>query len=284
MKNLQSSQGCQKAVCFEPLIIIMEDRNMRLITWNVNGIRAVMKKGLEQMLDYLDADIVCFQETKAQPDQIELSEDLYPYQYANSAVRKGYSGTLIASRIEPLSVVFGIGVEEHDTEGRVITAEFPEFYLVDVYVPNAGEGLRRLDYRVSWDQAFGAYVASLNEKKPVLLCGDFNVARTPQDIWDQGEGEEGTAGYTPQEREGFEKNLLSFLSDSFRVLHPQSDQYTWWSYYSRGRERNQGWRIDYWLVSPRFMNHVRDVRILDDVYGSDHCPVELEISLPGDQI
>lgn len=250
---------------------------MKLITWNVNGIRAVMKKGLEQMLDFLDADIVCFQETKAQPDQIELDEDLYPFQYANSAVKKGYSGTLIASRVEPLNVTYGLGIEEHDQEGRVITAEFDDFYLVNVYTPNSGEGLKRLGYREEWDKVFSSHIDALNEKKPVLLCGDFNVARNPEDIWDGGVLETGTAGFTDEERQGFENGLMKNMTDSWRVLHPEDRQYTWWSYYSRGRERNQGWRIDYWLVSPRFMDRVEDVRILDDVFGSDHCPVELDI-------
>lgn len=249
---------------------------LRLLTWNVNGIRAVMKKGLEQILDYLDADIVCFQETKAQPDQIDLSTDLYPYQYANSAVKKGYSGTLIASRIEPINVTYGMGIEEHDQEGRVIAAEFENFVLVDVYTPNSGENLKRLEYRQAWDKAFGQYIASFT--KPVLLCGDFNVARTEMDIWDESDGI-GSAGYSNEEREGFEQNLASQLSDAWRVLHPAEREYTWWSYYSRGRERNRGWRIDYWLVSPSLMDKVKDVEILSDVFGSDHCPVLLEINV-----
>lgn len=249
---------------------------MRLITWNVNGIRAVMKKGLEQILDYLDADIVCFQETKAQPDQIELSKDLYPYQYAFSAKRKGYSGTMIASRIEPAAVTYGIGMEEHDQEGRVITAEFPDFYLVTVYTPNSGEGLKRLDYRAEWDRVFAAYIGSLN--KPVLVCGDFNVARSPLDIWDEADGLN-TAGYTQVEKQGFEEGLQPIVLDVFRALYPEKRQYSWWSYYSRGRERNQGWRIDYWLASPMLLDKVRSCTILDDVYGSDHCPVELDIDL-----
>lgn len=252
---------------------------MRLVTWNVNGIRAVMKKGLEQILDFLDADVVCFQETKAQADQIELSEYLYPYQYVSSAVRKGYSGTMIASRIEPLAVTYGIGQDRHDQEGRTVTAEFEECYLVNVYVPNAGENLKRLDYRHEWDEAFADYLKSLAEKKPVMVCGDFNVARTENDIWDQGVSEHNTAGFTDTEREDFENLLMPFLKDTFRELYPDQKQYTWWSYYSRGRENNQGWRIDYWLVSDSLMKDVQDVRILDDVFGSDHCPVELDIRL-----
>lgn len=251
---------------------------MRLITWNVNGIRAVMKKGFEQILDYLDADIVCLQETKAQPDQIELDEGLYPYQYINSARRKGYSGTLIASRIEPINVTYGIGIEEHDQEGRVITAEFEMFYLITVYTPNSGEGLKRLEYRQKWDEDFAKYVAGLESKKPVVLCGDLNVARGPLDIWDESDGIN-SAGYTKEEREGFETKLHPILEDAYRALYPDKTGYTWWSYYSRGREKNRGWRIDYWLVSPVLMPKVRSVDILDDVFGSDHCPVELDIDL-----
>ncbi len=256
-----------------------EEENMRLITWNVNGIRAVMKKGLEQMLDYLDADMVCFQETKAQQEQIDLSEDLYPYQYISSAKKKGYSGTMIVSRIEPISVSYGLGIEELDQEGRVVCAEFENFYLVDVYTPNAGEGLKRLDFRVKWDIASADYIKKINQVKPVLLCGDFNVARTEDDIWDGGVSEAGSPGFTPEERLGFERGLMQILKDSWRELHPEDRQYTWWSYYSRGREKNQGWRIDYWLISPSLMDKVEDVRILDDVFGSDHCPVELEIDI-----
>ena len=249
---------------------------MKLLTWNVNGIRAIQKKGFEQILDYIDADAVCLQETKAQPDQIELSEDLYPYQYVNSAQRKGYSGTMIAVRTQPKNVFYGIGQEEYDTEGRVITLEYEEFYLVTVYTPNSGDGLKRLEFRAAWDKAFAGYIASLN--KPVLLCGDLNVARGPLDIWDEKDGLN-TAGYTDTEKEGFEKELHPLLEDAFRALYPQKRQYSWWSYYSRGRERNQGWRIDYWMVSPSVMDKVEDVEILDDVYGSDHCPVLLEIQM-----
>lgn len=251
----------------------------RLLTWNVNGIRAVMKKGFEQILDFLDADVICLQETKAQPDQIELSEDLYPYQYINSAKRKGYSGTLIASRTEPLSVQYGIGQEEHDQEGRVLSAEFEDFFLVDVYTPNSGEGLKRLDYRAQWDQVFADFIESLQKKKPVLICGDFNVARSALDIWDEADGVN-AAGYTQTEKDGFESRLMPIVKDVFRELYPEKRQYSWWSYYSRGREQNRGWRIDYWLASPSLMPHIQDIEILDTVYGSDHCPVMLETDLP----
>lgn len=249
----------------------------RLLTWNVNGIRAVMKKGFEQILDMLAVDVLCVQETKAQQDQIELSRDLFPYQYASCAVKKGYSGTLIASVEEPLSVSYGIGVEEFDQEGRTVTAEFTDFILVDVYVPNSGEGLKRLDFRMRWDQAFEKYLRSLN--KPLLVCGDFNGTGSDLDLYDP-QGSLHTAGGTPQEREGLHKLYEVPLVDVWRTLNPDRRQYSWWSYYDRGREKGQGWRIDYWLASPSLMDAVRSVEILDDVYGSDHCPVLLEISLP----
>lgn len=247
---------------------------MRLLTWNVNGYRSVQKKGLEQILDFLGADIVCLQETKAMPDQIDLNEDLYPYQYINSAEKKGYSGTLIACQNEPLSVSYGIGQEEFDHEGRVITAEFDTFCLVNVYTPNSGENLKRLAFRMAWDAAFAQYVKSLS--KPVLICGDLNIARSPQDIWDEKDGQ-GSAGYSDEERHDFESLLMDHFVDVYRTLHPQGQGYTWWSYYSRGRERNQGWRIDYWLVAPALMSRIRGIEILDDVFGSDHCPVLLEM-------
>lgn len=248
----------------------------RFLTWNVNGIRAVMKKGFEQILDFLDVDVVCIQETKAQKEQIELSEDLYPYQYANSARKKGYSGTLIACREEPLSVSYGIGQEEHDQEGRVVTAEFEEFYLVNVYTPNSGEGLKRLEYRTQWDEAFRTYVSSLS--KPVLLCGDLNSVSSDLDIYDPAAAGI-CAGNTPQERDGLHALMDSGLVDVFRALHPDEVKYSWWPYMSRGRERNEGWRIDYWLASPVLMDKIEEIDILNDVYGSDHCPVLLEADL-----
>lgn len=251
---------------------------MRLITWNVNGIRALQKKGLEQILDYLDADIVCFQETKAQADQIELNDALYPWQVVNCADKKGYSGTMIASRLEPEAVKYGIGVDEFDHEGRVITARFKEFTLVNVYVPNSGEGLKRLEFRKKWDKAFADYVSSI--EGPVLLCGDLNVAASDLD-YDPVYGGVRTAGLTEEEREGYDQGLGAMLKDAFRVLHPEERRYSWWSYYDRGRDKGQGWRIDQWLVSDSLMVKVRDCRILDDVYGSDHCPVELDIDLKG---
>lgn len=251
---------------------------MRLLTWNVNGYRAIAKKGLEQILDLIDADIVCLQEIKAMPDQIDLDEGLYPWIYINSAKRKGYSGTLIASRIEPEKVTMGLGIEELDGEGRVITAYFKDFALVNVYTPNAQEGLKRIDFRQKWDEAFARYCKSID--RPVLICGDMNVARSALDIFDEAAGA-GSAGYSDQERFDFEHWLMDHFVDLYRSLYPQSRKYTWWSYYSRGRERNQGRRIDYWLASPAIAGKARSVEILDDVYGSDHCPVLLDIDLKG---
>lgn len=249
---------------------------MKLLTWNVNGYRALMKKGLENILDVLDADIVCLQEIKATPEQIELHEELYPYLYVNSAKKKGYSGTLIASRYKPKEVIYGVGIEDLDQEGRVITCVFDTFNLVTVYTPNAQANLKRIDFRLAWDQAFLKHVTSL--QGPVLICGDLNVARSNLDIWDENDGLN-SAGYSLEERNSFEQGLMQHFVDVFRSLNPTAQTYSWWSYYSRGRERNQGWRIDYWLISPNLMSKVQDIQILEDIYGSDHCPVLLNIDL-----
>lgn len=248
---------------------------MKLLTWNVNGIRAIQKKGFNEAIQTIDADIVCLQETKAQADQIEM-ENGYPYVYMNCAEKKGYSGTLIMAKKEPIDVRYGIGQEEHDHEGRVLTLEYDAYYVVDVYTPNAGEGLRRLDYRMKWDKAFGAYIASLD--KPVMLCGDFNVANENIDVYDP-MVLAGSTGFTNEERKGFRKNLLNQLIDTYRLIHPRDVKYTWWSYVERGREAGNGWRIDYWLVSPSLKEKVKDVVICDEITGSDHCPVLLEIDL-----
>lgn len=249
---------------------------MKLLTWNVNGFRAVMKKGLEQILDMIDADIVCFQEIKAMPEQIELNEDLYPYQYINSAVRKGYSGTMIASRYEAEKVVYGLGIEELDQEGRVITCYFKDFALVTVYTPNSQAGLKRLDFRQKWDRAFADYCKSID--RPVLICGDLNVARGELDVYDVNDAAN-SAGFSIEERQDFENELMPAFVDLFRMLYPEKRQYSWWAYYGRDRGSNEGWRIDYWLASPSIANKVEDVEIMEDVYGSDHCPVLLDIDL-----
>lgn len=249
---------------------------MKLISWNVNGIRAVLNKDFIEILYALDADIFCIQETKAQPEQIEVDCDLYPFQYINSAVRKGYSGTMIFSKYEPLSVRYGIGIEEHDTEGRVITLEFDNYYVVTVYTPNSGDGLKRLDYRMEWDVAFSKYIQSL--EKPVLLTGDLNVANEEIDLKNPKTNRK-NAGFTDEERASFKKNLLTILNDSYRTLYPEKIEYSWWSYRFKSREKNAGWRIDYWLVADELMDKVVDSKILTDIYGSDHCPVELDIEL-----
>lgn len=247
---------------------------MRFISWNVNGVRSVLQKGFVDILHALDADVFCIQETKAQPEQIEVDTAMYPYQYVNSAVRKGYSGTMVFSKTEPLSVRYGIGIEEHDQEGRVITCEFDEYYVLTVYTPNSGEGLKRLDYRMEWDKAFSQYVASLD--KPVFICGDLNVANEEIDLKNPKTNHK-NAGFTDEERNSFKENLLSQFKDSYRTLYPEKIEYSWWSYRFNSRAKNAGWRIDYWLVPEKMMDCVVDSKILTDVYGSDHCPVELEI-------
>ncbi|MDM8204012.1 exodeoxyribonuclease III [Faecalicoccus acidiformans] len=247
---------------------------MKFISWNVNGIRACINKGFLDIVDTLDADVVCLQETKAQPEQIDIPEDLYPYQYAYSAIRKGYSGTMILSRIKPLNVIYGLGIDQHDTEGRVITAEFDDYYLVTVYTPNSGDGLKRLSYRMEWDQVFSRYIQSLN--KPVFICGDLNVANEEIDIKNPKTNRR-NAGFTDEERDSFKSNLLTCVKDTFRTLYPDKIQYSWWSYRFNARKNNAGWRIDYWLASEELMPRVKDSLILTDIYGSDHCPVELDI-------
>lgn len=249
---------------------------MRLISWNVNGIRAVLKKDFVEILYALDADLFCIQETKAQPEQIEVDCELYPYRYMNSAIRKGYSGTMIFAKEEPLSVHYGIGIEEHDQEGRVITLEYPDFYLVTVYTPNSGSELKRLDYRMTWDEAFGKYISSL-EGKAVYVCGDLNVAHNEIDLKNP-KSNRRNAGFTDEERHSFEDQLLARgWIDTFRQLYPEKIQYSWWSYRMQAREKGVGWRIDYWLTNEEGMKRVQDSQILDDVYGSDHCPVLLEL-------
>ena len=246
---------------------------MRLLTWNINGYRAIQKKGLEDILGMLDLSVACFQEIKALPEQIEMDPYLFDQVFINSAKRKGYSGTMIASIIKPKQVTYGLGIEELDQEGRVITAIFDGFALVTVYTPNAQDGLKRIEFRQQWDEAFGQHLRRLG--CPALVCGDFNVARTELDIYNEAAGKN-SPGYSIQERQGFETHLMPYFKDVFRELHPQTRQYTWWSYYSRARERNDGWRIDYWLASPELMPYIREITILDDIYGSDHCPILLD--------
>ena len=249
---------------------------MRYISWNVNGLRAVMKKGFEETFQSFDADFVCLQETKLQAGQIELSFPGYE-SYWNYAERKGYSGTVIFARHTPLSVSCGIGIPEHDTEGRVVTLEYENFYLVCVYTPNAQDGLKRIDYRMSWEDAFRAYLVELDKKKPVIVCGDMNVAHEEIDLKNP-KTNVGNAGFSDEERGKFTELLAAGFTDSFRALYPdKTDAYSWWSYRAAARERNVGWRIDYFVVSNRLREQITDAFILPEVMGSDHCPVGLEL-------
>ena len=251
----------------------------KLISWNVNGIRAVAKKGLVDILHELDADVYCFQETKAQGHQVEDALDgLMDYEvYSNSAEKKGYSGTAILSKVKPIDVTLGMGHDEHDTEGRIITAEYDNYYLVNVYVPNSQSGLLRLPYRVEWDKAFLKYLKGLEKKKPVIVCGDMNVAHQPIDLKNDKANFNKSAGYTEQEIEGMDNFIKNGFTDSFRHFYPTQEKYSWWSYRMNARAKNVGWRIDYFLVSDSLMDRVKDSFILNDVMGSDHCPVGILI-------
>ena len=250
---------------------------MKLISWNVNGLRACIKKGFFDFYHAVDADVFCIQETKMQQDQFEGAID--GLQYWNSAEKKGYSGTAVFSKIQPLAVSYGIGMPEHEGEGRVITLEFPAFQLVNVYVPNAKRELERLDYRMRWEDDFRAYVTGLDREKPVIICGDMNVAHQEIDLKNPKNNQK-NAGFTPQEREKMSQLLSSGFVDSFRTLYPEkTGAYTWWSYMFHARENNAGWRIDYFLVSEKLRPHIGDSIIYDKVMGSDHCPIELKIDI-----
>ena len=247
---------------------------MKLITWNVNGLRACLNKGFLEFFHNVDADVVCLQETKLQPHQIELELPGYEI-FWNSAEKKGYSGTAVFTRVKPLSVTYGLGIPEHDTEGRVITVEFEDFYLVCCYTPNAKEGLARIDYRMQWEDDFRAYLMELDQKKPVVLCGDLNVAHEEIDLKNP-KSNRGNAGFSDQERGKMTQLLSSGFADSFRALYPDKEgAYTWWSYRFNARKNNAGWRIDYFIVSDRLLPRVADQIIHADTTGSDHCPVEL---------
>ena len=251
---------------------------MRLISWNVNGLRACMGKGFLDFFNGIGADAVCLQETKMQPHQLELELPGY-VQFWNSAEKKGYSGTAIFTKHQPLAVTYGIGMPEHDTEGRVITCEYEHFYLVTVYTPNAQQGLARIDYRMEWEDAFRDYLLELDRVKPVIVCGDMNVAHNEIDLKNPGPNR-GNAGFSDQERAAFSRLLESGFTDTFRALHPElAGVYSWWSYRFHARDNNAGWRIDYFLVSDRLRDKVETASILTEVYGSDHCPVMLEIDL-----
>lgn len=249
---------------------------MKLISWNVNGLRACMGKGFMDFFNEVDADAVCLQETKLQEGQIEMDLPGY-YQYWNYAEKKGYSGTAIFTKKEPINVTYGIGIPEHDTEGRVITAEFEDFYLIDVYVPNAQRELTRLEYRMEWEEAFLSYVKKLDETKPVVYCGDLNVAHKEIDLKNP-KSNRGNAGFTDEERACFTKVTESGFVDSFRYFYPDTpDKYSWWSYMFNSRAKNAGWRIDYFVVSEKLTDKMKDAKILPEYMGSDHCPVELDI-------
>lgn len=247
---------------------------MKLVSWNVNGIRACMKKGFMDFFQAIDADIFCIQETKMQPGQLEIETDGY-VQYMNSADKKGYSGVMVFSKKESLSVSYGLGIDEHDHEGRVITCEYDTFYLVCVYTPNSKDGLLRLDYRMQWEDAFRAYLQRLKESKSVVVCGDLNVAHQEIDLKNPKTNRR-NAGFTDEEREKMTTLLSSGFVDSYRYLYPDKENvYSWWSYRFSAREKNAGWRIDYFLVSEDAKERIEEAQIHTDIYGSDHCPVSL---------
>lgn len=252
---------------------------MRIISFNVNGIRASAKKGLLQSIEEMDADIIGFQETKATPEQVrEVLFGLDYHIYAFSAEKKGYSGTAIISKTEPLNVKYGIGMPEHDDQGRAITCEYDDFFVLNVYVPNSGNGLVRLPYRMTWDAALLAYIKELEKTKPVVYFGDLNVAHTEMDIKNAKSNYNKTPGYTQDEIDGMDRYLRAGLVDTFRTLHPDVIKYSWWSYRAGARANNVGWRLDYFLVSEILMSHVSEAFILNEVHGSDHCPVGITIT------
>lgn len=250
---------------------------MKFVSWNVNGLRACTTKGFEDSFKALNADFFCLQETKMQAGQLDLQFTGYQ-SYWNYAEKKGYSGTAIYSRHQPLNVTYGLGIEEHDHEGRVITLEFADFFLVTVYTPNSQDGLRRLDYRMTWEDAFYQHLRKLDVKKPVIVCGDLNVAHQEIDLKNPKTNRQ-NAGFTDQEREKMTFLLQNGFTDSFRLLHPDEIKYSWWSYRFKAREKNAGWRIDYFLVSDRLRNKVTAAEIHNDIFGSDHCPVSLTLDI-----
>lgn len=253
---------------------------MKLISWNVNGIRACMNKGFEKFFKQMDSDIFCIQETKCMPDQIDLKFDGYK-SYWNSAEKKGYSGTAIFAKQEPISVAYGIGIEEHDKEGRVITLEYDKFYMVNIYTPNSKRELERLEYRQIWEDEIRKYLLKLNKTKPVIMCGDLNVAHKEIDLKNPKTNRR-SAGFTDEERNKMTELLEAGFIDSFRYLYPNKENaYTWWSYMRKAREKNVGWRIDYFIVSKDIEKKIKEATIHSNIMGSDHCPVELEIGING---
>lgn len=251
---------------------------LKFVSWNVNGLRACMNKGFMDTFNDLDADVFCLQETKMQPHQLQLDLPGY-YQYWNSADKKGYSGTAIFTKQKPISESYGLGIDEHDHEGRVITLEFEKYYMVCVYTPNSKRELERLDYRMVWEDDFRAYVAKLNEQKPVVICGDLNVAHTEIDLKNPKTNRR-SAGFTDEERNKMTELLAAGFTDSFRYLYPdKTGIYSWWSYMRKARENNAGWRIDYFIVSNSLQDKIKQAGIHNEYFGSDHCPVSLQLDL-----
>ena len=246
---------------------------MRFISWNVNGLRACMEKGFLDVFQTLDADFFSLQETKMQPDQLTLELPGYE-QFWYSAEKKGYSGTAVFTKHKPLSVAYGVGVEALDHEGRLITLEYPDFYLLTCYTPNAQDGLKRIDFRIQWEDALRGYMQGLDAKKPVIYCGDLNVAHEEIDLKNP-KTNRGNAGFSDEERGKFSELLAAGFTDTWRFQHPETVEYSWWSYRFRAREKNVGWRIDYYVVSNRLQSRIADTRIHQEIFGSDHCPVEL---------
>lgn len=252
-------------------------RTVKLVSWNVNGLRACLTHGFAESFAALDADVFSLQETKMQPGQADFAPDGY-VEYHCAAEKKGYSGTACYCKQPPLGVHYGIGVEQHDHEGRVITLEYPEFFLVNCYTPNSQDELRRLEYRMQWEEDFRAYLMALDAQKPVILCGDLNVAHEEIDIKNPKTNRR-NAGFTDEERGKMTQLLASGFADSFRLVHPEQVKYSWWSYRFHAREKNAGWRIDYFIVSRRIVDKIKAAEIHNEIFGSDHCPVELEIAL-----
>jgi exodeoxyribonuclease III len=256
---------------------------LHFVSWNVNGIRAILKKEFAGNVRAMAPDVICLQETKAAKEETLSALELLPEykSYANSSkARKGYSGTAILSKTEPIDVTYDMGIEEYDQEGRVIAAEFATYFIVTVYTPNSGDGLSRLDYRQSWDNAFREYMLWLNRRKPVIMCGDFNVAHKPIDLARPKENYNKSAGYTQQEIDGFDKLLNAGFVDTFRHLYPDTVKYSYWNFVTNGRAKNVGWRIDHFIVPEKIIGHVKDALVYDQYHGSDHCPVGLKIALP----
>ena len=251
---------------------------MKLVSWNVNGLRSCLTKGFLEYVKNEDPDVICLQETKLQPEQAVFELEGY-HRYFYSAEKKGYSGTALFTKEEPLSVTYGMGIEEHDHEGRVITAEFPDYYVLTVYVPNSQNELKRLPYRMTWEDAWRQYIGELNKKKPVIYCGDLNVAHEEIDLKNPATNHK-NAGFSDEERAKMSRLLDSGFIDTFRLLYPDAtDEYSWWSYRMKARDRNVGWRIDYFIVSEQLRDRVKGASIHQEIFGSDHCPIELDIEI-----